>query len=137
MTFGEAVEQLQTPVRLWVIWLSIVIFAAPLLLAIFKGHRRDAAIMLGVSLALAISMQWFYGQVGFVRLLGLPHLIFWVPLGIYLIARLRGGAYRGLPLAILAVFLVSIGISLTFDVVDVARYLMGETAPLVTTTRAQ
>ena len=68
---------------------------------------------------------------GYVRLLGLPHLIFWIPLVIYLILRVCRGTPIETPYRqVLYVLIGTLLISLAFDAQDVVRYLLGETDPL-------
>ena len=69
-------------------------------------------------------------QHGVVKLLGLPHLLIWGPLAVYLF---RKQAKDAMPIAarwIIRVILVTLLISLAFDVVDVLGYLAGERTPL-------
>ena len=76
-------------------------------------------------------MQWLYGEVGYVKLLGLPHIIFWTPLMVYLIAKIVRGEVPVWPQRIMTAIVIIIGISLLFDYVDVARYVFGERASLI------
>lgn len=128
--FSEAVATLDWPIRLWVLWLTIAMVAAPLLLLIWRETRMTGLIVLASTVAVMVLMQVFFRQVGFVRLLGLPHLIVWGPLAVYLWLRLRGGIAARAPRAVLVVFLASILVSLAFDLADVIRYALGERASM-------
>jgi hypothetical protein len=129
MSFAEAVATLPDAVRLWVLWLTIVMVAAPLILLVWSETRVAGAVVGLANLAVAASMNGLYAAAGFVRLLGLPHVLIWTPLLVWGLARLRGPA-PPLPRAALAAFLASIAVSLVFDYVDVARWLLGERAPM-------
>jgi len=79
----------------------------------------------------AADRQALYDAVGFVRLLGLPHIVVWTPLAAYLVWRLRQRDLPAAPRIVTVVFTASICLSLAFDYVDVARWLMGERGPMV------
>jgi len=128
MTFQEAIATEPALLRLWIIWMMIALIATPLILLVFRQSRRDGLIVLGVSLGTMVFMQWLFNKVGYVRLLGLPHVLLWTPLAVYLWLRL--GGLSGIPRVTVLVFLVTISISLVFDYIDVARWLLGERAPM-------
>lgn len=130
MSFSEAVATQPDMLRLWVLWLTVAMIAAPLILLVFRPSRRAGLVTLLANVAAALSMQWLYGQVGFVRLLGLAHVVFWVPLLAWLLPKLRAG-WPAVPRAALTVFLLTIGVSLVFDVADVIRYIAGDRSSLV------
>jgi len=73
------------------------------------------------------TMMWLYSQVGYQRLLGLPHAIFWTPMVVWLwmprdkwrVKEILGGKW------VLALFAV-MTVPFVMDYADVARYLMGE-----------
>jgi asparagine N-glycosylation enzyme membrane subunit Stt3 len=92
--------------------------------------RWEAIAIVAGFAAAGVFMTWLYDVVGYVRLLGLAHLLFWTPAYAWVLSRfLRGGltpAFRHY-----AVFYLAIaGASLVVDVVDVARYLLGDRQPL-------
>ncbi|MDA0703897.1 MAG: hypothetical protein O3A96_11775 [Proteobacteria bacterium] len=134
MTFGEAIAQWPDHLLLWIMWLLTVMVAAPLVLLAFREARRAGFVLLATNLLLAVVMHYFYKQVGFVRLLGLPHIVIWTPLLIYCIRRLRRGGLRDFPRGALLVFSLTLTVSLVFDYIDTARYLLGETALMVPAT---
>jgi len=130
MSFADAVQTMPVPLRLWVLWLTVAMVAAPVLLLPFRAARRDGVIVLASTVAVMVSMQALYGAVGFVRLLGLPHVVIWGPLAAWLAFRLRDGALPPPARAVMLVFLLTIGVSLVFDVIDVARWLAGDRASM-------
>lgn len=130
MTFAEAVATLPDALRLWVLWLTVAMAATPLLLLIWRETRRLGAVIAAANVLVAVAMHALHAQIGFVRLLGLPHVAVWTPLLWLCVARLRRGVAAPVPRGALAVFAASIAVSLVFDYVDVARWLAGERAPM-------
>lgn len=115
-------------------WIQVLI-VANLGAALFVVGRPDGrwrvrpepiAILLAFAAA-GIAMGALYEQVGYVRLLGLTHLVFWGPAFAWiLLARRRLHPRRSPFGAYLRFYLVVAGISLAIDAVDVARYLAGD-----------
>lgn len=120
--------------QLWVM-LLVVVHLAALPFALTRddsGTRRPRyqALAIIVSFLLAGAfMNWLYAQVGYVRLLGLAHLIFWLPVYVW-VWRTRDRESGTLYARYLIVYLVIAGISLLIDAVDVIRYLLGDGALL-------
>lgn len=132
MTLTDAISTLPDWVRLWVLWLNIVVFGSFAILLFSHATWRSAAALLGANLLMVPAMLWLYGQVGFVRLLGLPHVIFWTPLVIFLFHELRTRPEIRTPFRqVLWVLVASLAVSLVFDISDVVRYLLGERASLL------
>lgn len=107
----------------WIYWMMLVNTAS----LAFLRHR-EARWVLGVWVGNVITMMALYEAVGYVRLLGLSHVLWWTPLLVYLVAvRQRfamGGAFGWWGRALLA----TIAVSLVIDYVDVIRYQMGDGA---------
>ncbi len=74
--------------------------------------------------------MWLVSQLGYVRLLGLPHIVVWTPLVVFLLRQSRRAEMPAMARHILYVIVAAMIISLAFDYVDVARYLMGERTPV-------
>jgi hypothetical protein len=130
MTFEEAMALQPIWVQVWVWWMVLVTVVAIVALLFSRPTRRDAAILLVVTVANTLFMQWLFAELGFVRLLGLSHVIFWTPLAVYLWLRLNNEAIKTPFRQVIWVLLATISASLVFDYVDVARYLLGARAPL-------
>lgn len=130
MSFSDAVTTLPEALRLWVLWLTLMMIAAPAVALVFRATRGAGLVLLATNAAVALAMHLLYAEVGFVRLLGLPHVVIWTPLAVWLALRLRRPGTPGVPRAVLAVFLVSIVVSLVFDYADVIRWLAGDQAPM-------
>jgi len=71
-------------------------------------------------------MGLLYDGIGYVRLLGLAHLLCWGPVWLWILSRRREYTWRSLFGGYLHVYLLIAGISLVIDVIDVARYLLGD-----------
>lgn len=129
MTLSEAIAQQPQWVQYWLYVLLFGILVLPLALLIWKQTRLTAVITIAASFIAGFGVSWIYDQLGYVKLLGLPHIIVWTPLVLYLYGQIKREDMPVWPkrimMAILAVFLVS----LMFDYVDVARYVLSERAP--------
>lgn len=131
MTFSEAIAAQPQWIGWWVNWMMAV-FAVSAIVFLFSAATRLAALLtLLAFIAGAVLLNLMYQQMGYVRLLGLPHLIFWTPLAVYLRARLRSRDVTGVFRIVMYVLLATILVSLIFDSVDVARYLLGERKPAI------
>jgi hypothetical protein len=129
MTLEEAIAQGPLWLQLWLNWLLFGAFILPLTLLIWRPTRLAGIAAIVASVIAAVSMMQMYEHMGYVKLLGLPHIIVWTPLAIYLFRLLRTdlpNIARGVALVILATLLVS----LAFDYTDALRYLLGERTPL-------
>lgn len=121
--FSDMVSQalgLPPYVLVWLAWLVAVTIIAP---AFFVRHR-EARVVLYWQAANAVFGVVLWSLVGLVRLLSLSHVLFWTPAVIYLFrnrpARRQGPFATWVHLA-----LVSMGISLVLDVVELIRYASG------------
>lgn len=130
MSFSEALATQPDWIRLWVLWMNVAVVGGAVALAIGRETRRDALVVVGLNALMVPTMYWLHAEVGYVRLLGLPHLIFWTPLVVWLVRRLRQGVpapYR----QVMAVLAATLAVSLAFDVTDVIRYALGERQSLI------
>lgn len=126
MTLQEAIAQ--QPV--WVgIWLNVLFFCAfvlPLSLLIWRASRFTALATIVANAGSIVGISWLFSELGYVKLLGLPHVIFWTPLIILFVAQMKRDDMPVWPRRIMAVIAVAMLISLAFDYADTARYLLGE-----------
>jgi hypothetical protein len=132
MSFEDAIAQQPQWVQIWVKVMTVVVIGAFLILLFSKATRRDSLAILIAMVPIMLMMQWLYDTLGYTRLLGLPHVIFWTPLAVYLWWRLSDARINAPFRQVIWVLLATITVSLAFDYVDVARYLLGERAALVT-----
>ncbi len=128
---NEFIAQEPLWLQLWIQWMVVANLGG----VAFIIGRRDAgwhlrpepAVVVITMIANVLFMGWLFEQVGYVRLLGLSHVIFWTPLLIWLWRRRQGIEGR-----VLRGYLWTVGltntVSLVIDYVDVARYLAGDAA---------
>ncbi len=129
MTFNEAIALQPQWVQIWLNILFAGAFVLPLSLLIWRVSRISGVITLLSSFLAGLATFWLYDLFGYVRLLGLGHIVFWTPLLIWLLRRTRVGDFPVLPLWITRVVISVVAISLAFDYVDLLRYLAGNRAP--------
>lgn len=108
--------------QIWVNLLGLVNFVIPL----FFLKHKEARVVLAAICCAAPLMMVLTAATGFTRILGLAHIVFWVPLVAYLLRRLpeipAQGFYGSWLRSVVAIDLVS----LVIDVSDVIRYIGGE-----------
>jgi len=88
--------------------------------------RYEPVAILASFIAAGVFMSWLYQQVGYVRLLGLAHLIFWTPAFVWVFMRRKAIGIESLFGKYVVLYLVIAGISLFIDAIDVIRYLLGD-----------
>ena len=128
MTLDEYAAHGPAWVLYWMYWMGFINFAA----IFFVWKKVEARWILAAMIANMVFMgQFLFPTYGYVRLLGLSHIIFWTPLAIYLFRRNVFQKPKGIYDLYLLAVLITISVSLVFDYIDLARYLMGETDPMV------
>lgn len=125
--FMKGLWTLPAPWRLWVGLLVAANMVAPL----FFLDTVEARVVLA-AMALGAGLQmWIFNAKGFVRLLGVGHLVAWAPMLPWLAGRLGlPGHSEAFDTWLMAVLVLD-GISLVIDAADVIRYLLGDQAPSV------
>ena len=118
-------------IQLWVIWMIAAIFVVPGLQLRYESSRREGKVILASSIVLSISMLLWHAQVGYTRILALPHILIWMPLLVYLYSRRTNLASPSPVRRMTTVLVLTIVISLAFDCTDVVRYILGERASRV------
>lgn len=130
--FNEAMFTLATGwMTVWLYWMAFAITVTPLVLVLSKATRIDAVIVFLTNIAMLVGMSWLYDQVGYVRLMGIVHVILWTPLFIYLVRRAKNGEMPVLSRLAMWMFAATLAVSLVFDYTDTARYLLGERASMI------
>jgi hypothetical protein len=123
--FLRGMAALAWPWWLWVGLLAVVNAVVPLF---FLGSR-EARVVLAAMLVGAVVQLLIVGRLGFVRLLGLGHIVAWVPMLLWLVPRLANlGAGTPFGRWLFAVVALDLA-SLVIDFVDVGRYLAGQRQP--------
>ncbi|MBV1885595.1 MAG: hypothetical protein KUG61_00835 [Parvibaculaceae bacterium] len=107
----------------WVFWLMAINTASIL----FIIHRVEARWTLAAWLLNGmLIMPYLYDQFGFVRLLGLAHIVVWTPLLLYLYRRRETFKLPSLTGIYFWLLMATNAVSLGFDYVDLARYFLGD-----------
>lgn len=129
-SLGEAIAAEPFWLLGWVGILGLANLLAVLFVVTRKADRwrvrPEPLAILAAFFAAAMLMEWMYARVGYVRLLGLAHLVFWGPVWAWLVTRRAGigtGTWFG---RYIHLYLVIAGISLVIDAVDVIRHLLGD-----------
>ena len=126
---SAAIDAVSSPaVKIWLSWMSLIFIASVL----FVYRHVEARFILGVMLLTLPVAFLIFDQTQSPHLIGVAHLILWLPLAIYLIRRVfLGKIVRPLtPFGIyLMLLLTTIGISLFFDIRDLVLILLGMKDP--------
>lgn len=121
----QRIMSMKFPWNAWVVLLGIVNMAGGIIyFSTLEGKLALVALLLSFAVMVAV-----FAKHGFVRLLGLGHIVGWVPLVILFVLRLGQGA-GGLFKAWLITVIFLNTLSLMLDITDVARYLRGNTSEM-------
>ena len=117
--FRFFIELMQQPVwiPIWLLFLmianvsSLMFWSEPIAKVIFFTFMLSALLMMAL-----------YSKYGFEKILGMGHIL-WIPLLVYVLIEIPAtqGAFK----SYLIILLISITISLVFDIIDVWRYFTG------------
>ncbi len=126
LEFNKKVFGMKFPWNLWVGLMAMVNMVGGLVfIRTIEGRLALVCLMFGF-----LIMWGIYSKKGFVRLMGLGHLIAWTPLMVWFAQAIfqekAAGAFKYWIISVLVVN----GISLVIDLVDVVRYALGERHPL-------
>lgn len=127
--FLRGIGSLPWPWWLWIALLAAVNAVAPLF---FLGSLEATVVLAAVVVGFVVQMA-LLSRLGFVRLLGVGHIVAWVPMLLWLVPRLENlGTTTAFGRWLFAVVVVDLA-SLAIDFVDVGRYLAGERRPVAGT----
>lgn len=129
MTLEEAIALQPAWVGYWLNWLLVGTLLLPLVLMIWRQSRLAAAVTIVATLLGGGGVTVLYNAMGYVKLLGLPHVILWTPVAYFLWRQVSREDIPVWPRRIMWVVLATILVSLAFDYTDVIRYLLGERTP--------
>lgn len=132
MSLQDAITHQPLWVRLWLNWLLFGAYALPLALLIWRQTRIAGIAGIIAGVVGGFGVGWLYDQLGYVKLLGLPHIIAWTPFAIYLALHLKRTDLQRWPRRIMTVVFATILVSLAFDYTDALRYALGERTPTYT-----
>ncbi len=121
--FGIVLLRFRPLPRVWNYWLV----AVNLLCLTFIGHL-EAQVVLGVTTLAVVIQALIYQRMGFVRLLGVAHLL-WLPMFGWLATRYQGLAEYPELQVWLIVLAATNAVSYAIDSSDVCRFLKGEREP--------
>ena len=130
MSFADALVQQPMWVGLWLNWLVVGAFLLPLVLLVWRQSRVVGVIALLGSVISGVLINVMFLQLGHVKLLGLPHIIVWVPLLIYLNGQQKRPDMPVWPRRIIFVIMATLLISLAFDTIATMQYLLGDRTPI-------
>ncbi len=129
MTLEEAMADQAAWLNIWLPILMVGSMGLPVVLLFWKPSRLAGVAGIVAGLLSFIAITWLYEKLGYVKLLGLPHVLFYTPVVIYFVSRLRSGLLPKYAAWVMSASLIIILISLAFDYTDVARYVLGERTP--------
>lgn len=111
----------------WNLWMGILILAN-IGGGLFFIRTMEGQLALACMMVSFLIMWGIYVRKGFVRLLGLGHLIAWIPQMVFYIQMVdkAAGVFQYWIISVLVVN----GISLLIDFVDVVRYSLGDRRPI-------
>jgi hypothetical protein len=112
----------------WRAWVALLA-AVNMIPGLLYIGRTEGQIIVGAMTISFLFMLVIVRAKGFVRLLGLPHLLAWGPMLLWLWGRFQeAGTGGGLGRWLLAVIIAD-GISFIIDLIDVWRYAAGDREP--------
>ncbi len=125
-TLTEAIFSQAPLLQAWV----VVLMATHYIALVFIPVRTDGGwkvryepiAILGSFMAAAALMEYLYGLYGYSRILGLAHLVFWLPAYAWVMSRWREIGPGTIFGKYIAIYLVIAGASLIIDVIDVIRH---------------
>lgn len=129
-SLGEAIGTEPLWLQAWVLTMVLVHLASLLFVAgreqqQWRFRLEPLAIFVSFVVA-AVIMSWIYDRFGYVRLLGLAHLVAWTPVYVWILRsrqRFPVGTMYG---KYIYLYLLIAGVSLVIDAVDVVRWLAGD-----------
>ncbi len=122
--FLKAVLSIPGPILVWVMFL----FSVNLIPALIFIETLEARVVLGGLVAGAILQTWIFSKKGFVRLLGLGHVL-WLPMVVWLGYRVPLADPGSLFAYALSAIVIVNSLSLAIDTIDVIRYVRGDREP--------
>ena len=115
---------LKMPIH-WQLWMALLV-AGNMVVPLFFLERLESLVVLAALVGSFLLMVVLTGFAGFTRLLGLGHIVFWVPLVVYIFTRFSDvppDDFFGIWLRVLLAINL---LSLVIDAADVIRYVAGD-----------
>ena len=89
--------------------------------------RAECVAIFASFIAAAVFMGWLHDNHGYVRLLGLAHLVFWTPVYLWMLSKRSDIGTASWYGRYVHAYLAIAGLSLVIDLIDVIRYALGDT----------
>ena len=129
-TMGEAILTAPWWLQAW-IGILVLAIAGALLFVVGRDQgewrvRPEAVAIIASAVLASMIMDWIYVSYGYVRLLGLGHLIAWTPVYLWIITHRQRFPVTTIYGKYIRFYLIIAGISLLIDAADVIRYLLGD-----------
>ena len=123
---GKGMMSMPMPWPMWIGLMTLTNAVAP----IYFFETLEAKVVLTVFVLNTLVMTAIFASKGYVRLLGLGHIL-WIPLVAWLLARLgQVEPQSALGYWLIAVIVVN-SLSVIIDAMDVLRYMRGEREPYI------
>ncbi len=114
--------------KFWLGWMMSLNLVGSLF---YIRKYQEARLILFAFLTQVVIMVAIAETLGYVRLLGITHVVVWTPLMVYLFKRIPKGHDDQFYVAYLKTVFITDCLSLVIDYVDVGRYMLGERLPHV------
>ena len=125
MSLWQHLQTAEGPLEIWFNILAVVNLAS-FVFAIWDVRARWMALSV---IALSLLVLGLHARFGYTRILGLGHIVVWVPLFAYLWKTRHDFPTRKWTNGFILLFVLVNGISFALDSVDVLRYLAGDRSP--------
>jgi len=122
LTFNDHIMQQATYLIVWVHWLLIINLSS----IIFIWKHVEARYVLGAMLFNLPLIMYLFDTFGWVRILGLSHIIVWTPLLIYLWLRRENIKLKTSFGVYITTLFFTDAFSLVIDYIDLVRYFVGD-----------
>ena len=129
--FDADVQKLPQWVQIWMDIIGFSLMISIVTLLIGKATRMLGLYVLGTIVATIVIMVFMHAQMGMVRLLGIVHVVLWTPMVFVLWRRLSTDPPKRIYAMAIILLMVISSAALLFDYYDVARWILGERAPIV------
>ncbi len=129
-TLTEAIAQQPLYINIWINFVLAANLGAFFFLLKREEEswkvRIDAVAIILAFFAAAILMNYMYDQMGYVRLLGLAHIVFWTPVYFWIWKRRPVHAPANTLFGKYIIYYLAMnGLSLIIDVIDFVRHFVG------------
>ena len=118
------------PWNAWIMVMAIVNVGG----GIFFSRTLEGILALVAMMVSFVMMAIIHARLGFVRLLGIGHILVWPPLVIWFLWTALSSSVSGPFRAWLLAVIVINSTSLLIDLVDIVRFMRGERDPIGSTT---